>query len=107
MKFPSAVARYILSGLTVVEAMHLYIISLVWQLLGTTAHLMAAADGNFKERYYNHKTSFRNREKANDTTLSKNVWEVKDKRNAVLKVVNRKVCPRILKYHQEVLAMSL
>ena len=28
-------------------------------------------------------------------------------RTAVLKVVNCKVCPRILKYHQEVLAMSL
>ena len=32
LKFPSAFPRYILSGLTVVEAMHLYIISLVWQL---------------------------------------------------------------------------
>ena len=26
------------------------------------------AEGNFKERYYNHKTSFKNREKVNDTT---------------------------------------
>ena len=32
-----------------------------------------------KKPYYNHKTSFKNREKANDTTLSKYVWEVKDK----------------------------
>ena len=37
------------------------------------------AEGNFKKRYYNHKTSFKNREKANDSTLSKYVWEVKDK----------------------------
>ena len=30
-------------------------------------------------RNYNHKTSFKNRGKANDTTLSKYIWEVKDK----------------------------
>ena len=30
----------------------------------------------------------------------------KIQRNAVLKVVNRKVCPRIFKYHQEVLAIA-
>ena len=40
---------------------------------------LGTAEGNFKKRYYNHKTSFKNREKANDTTLSKYVWEVKDK----------------------------
>ena len=40
---------------------------------------LETAEGNFKKRYYNHKTSFKNREKANDTTLSKYVWEVKDK----------------------------
>ena len=32
LKFPSALPRYILSGLTVIQARHLYIISLVWQL---------------------------------------------------------------------------
>ena len=40
---------------------------------------LGTAEGNFKKRYYNHKTSFKNREKANDTTLSKYVWEVKNK----------------------------
>ena len=32
LRFPSAVHRYTLSGLTVAEAIHLYIISLAWQL---------------------------------------------------------------------------
>ena len=32
LKFPSADPRYTLSGLTVAEAMHLYIMSLAWQL---------------------------------------------------------------------------
>ena len=36
---------------------------------------LGAAEGNFK----NHKTSFKNREKANDTMLSNYVWEVTDK----------------------------
>ena len=40
---------------------------------------LGTAEENFKKRYYNHKTSFKNRGKANDTTLSKHVWEVKDK----------------------------
>lgn len=33
----------------------------------------------FKTRYYNHKTSFNNRGKANQTELSKLVWKLKDK----------------------------
>ena len=40
---------------------------------------LGIAEKNFKKRYYNHKTSFKNREKANDTNLSKHVWKVKDK----------------------------
>ena len=40
---------------------------------------IGTAEGNFKKRYYNHKTSSKNREKANDTTFSKYEWEVKDK----------------------------
>ena len=40
---------------------------------------LGTAEGDFKKRYHNHKTSFKNREKANDTTLSKHVWEVNDK----------------------------
>ena len=40
---------------------------------------LETAEGNLKKRYYNHKTSSKNREKANDTTLSKYVWEIKDK----------------------------
>ena len=40
---------------------------------------LGTAEGNFRKRYYNHNKSFKNREKANNTTLSKNLWKVKDK----------------------------
>ena len=39
------------------------------------------AEGEWKTRYYNHKKSFKNRKYANETTLSKYVWETKDKSN--------------------------
>ena len=52
-------------------------------IASTTVNLdkiyLGTAEGNFKKRHYNHKTSLKNREKANDNTLSKYVWEVKDK----------------------------
>ena len=35
----------------------------------------------FKKRYYNHNKLFRNRSYANETALSKYVWEIKDKCN--------------------------
>ena len=40
---------------------------------------LGTAEGNFKKRCYNHKTSYKNSEKANGTTLSKYVWEVNHK----------------------------
>ena len=33
---------------------------------------------NFKERYRNHKTSFRHQNRRNETELSKHVWNLKD-----------------------------
>ena len=36
--------------------------------------------GSFKQQYYSHEKSFRNRKYANET-LSKYIWEVKDKHN--------------------------
>ena len=45
--------------------------------LGTT-------EGKFKKRYYNHNKSFRHHSYANETTLFKYVWEVKDKYNEML-----------------------
>ena len=50
---------------------------------------------NFKEQYRNHKTSFRNAQKRNETELSKHIWKLKDYKNAfqiqwkVLNNVNR------------------
>ena len=38
-------------------------------------------EGYFKQRYYNHKKSFRNRKYANETWLLKDIWEKKDKQN--------------------------
>ena len=42
---------------------------------------LGTAEGNFKQRYYNHKKSFRNWKYANETSLSKCIWEMKDKHN--------------------------
>ena len=42
---------------------------------------LGTAEGDFKQRYYNHKKSFKNRKYANETSLSKYIWEMKDKHN--------------------------
>ena len=42
---------------------------------------LGTAEGYFKIRYNSHKKSFRHRKYGNDTTLSKYVWEMKDKYN--------------------------
>ena len=50
-----------------------------------TGHLrkvyLGTAEGDFKHRYYNHKKPFRNRKCANETLLSKYIWELKNKHN--------------------------
>ena len=40
---------------------------------------LGTAEGFFKTRFYNHNKSFKYRRYENDTTLSKYVWEIKDK----------------------------
>ena len=42
---------------------------------------LGTAEGDFQQRYYNHKKSFRNRKYANETSLSKYIWQMKDKYN--------------------------
>ena len=42
---------------------------------------LRTAEGEFKKRHYNHNKSFRHRSYANKTTLSKYVWEIKEKYN--------------------------
>ena len=42
---------------------------------------LVTAEGEFKQRHYNHKKPFRNRKYANETSLSKHIWEMKDKHN--------------------------
>ena len=39
------------------------------------------AEGEFKKQYYNHNKLFRHGSYANETTLSKYVWKIKDKYN--------------------------
>ena len=42
---------------------------------------LGTAEGGFKHQYYNHKKSFRNRKYVTETSLSKHIWEMKDKHN--------------------------
>ena len=44
-------------------------------------------EGNFKKQSYNHKRSFNNGTSANDTTLSKYIWELKEASNLNLALV--------------------
>ena len=38
---------------------------------------LGTAEGEFKKRFYNHNSSFKNKLKMNDTTLAKHVWDSK------------------------------
>jgi len=42
---------------------------------------LGTAEGDFKKQYYNHTKSFRNKTYANETTLSKYIWNIKEKEN--------------------------
>ena len=43
---------------------------------------LKTAEGDFKKQFYNHRKSFNNEGSANDTTLSKYVWELKETSNS-------------------------
>ena len=43
---------------------------------------LGTAAGDFKKRFYNHRKSFKNERSANDTTLSKYIWEIKKRSNS-------------------------
>ena len=47
------------------------------------SHTYVGLSVNFKDRYRNHKQSMENRKYGNSTTLSKLVWDLKDKNKAV------------------------
>ena len=42
---------------------------------------LGTAEGDFKKRFYNHRKSFNNEGSANNTTLSKYIWELKETSN--------------------------
>ena len=42
---------------------------------------LGTAECDFKKRFYNHRKSFNNEASANDTTLSKYIWELKETLN--------------------------
>lgn len=46
-----------------------------------TKEYLGTAEGDFKQRHYNHKKSFKNKYYRNETTLSKFVWEIREKYN--------------------------
>ena len=39
---------------------------------------LGTSDRDFKKPFYNHRKSFNNESSANDTTLSKYIWELKE-----------------------------
>ena len=43
---------------------------------------LGIVEGDFKKRFYNHRKSFNNESSANNTTLSKYTWELKEKSNS-------------------------
>ena len=47
--------------------------------LNEAKHYLGTAEDEFKTRYNNHKTSFKNRTHGKDTELSKYIWMLKDK----------------------------
>ena len=56
---------------------------IIYKFVTATGHprkvYLGTAEDDFKQRYYNHKKSFRNRKYATETSLSKHIWEMKDK----------------------------
>ena len=76
---------------------------------------LGTAEGDFKKRYYNHRKSFKNRLYECDTTLSKYIWEIRDKyaEEPTLKwsIVKRvpsysNIMKRCMLYFQESLKLS-
>ena len=43
---------------------------------------LGTAEGDFKKRFSNHRKSFNNEGSANDTTLSKYIWKLKETSNS-------------------------
>ena len=43
---------------------------------------LGTAEGDFKKWFYNHRKSFNNETSANDTTLTKYIWELKETSNS-------------------------
>ena len=57
---------------------------------------LGTAESDFKKRFYNHRKSFNNEGSANDTTLSKYIWELKETSNsssALIWSIAKKVPP--------------
>ena len=42
---------------------------------------LETAEGDFRRRFYNHRKSFNNEGSANDTSLSKYIWKLKETSN--------------------------
>ena len=57
---------------------------------------LGSTEGDFQKRFYNHRKSFNNEASANNTTISKYIWELKETSNlsSILKwSISKKVSP--------------
>ena len=68
------------------------------------------AEGDYKERFYSNRMSFKNEGYSTDATHSKYVWEVKKKEEAqdyaIIEMVNNQICTSLFKYFQEMSVVS-
>ena len=62
---------------------------------------LGIAQGEFKKRFYNHNTTFKNDQKRNDTALAKHVWDL-TQCDTYIEMAYFKICCTILKYYKEV-----
>ena len=65
---------------------------------------LGTAQVEFKKWFYNHKTSFKNESKRDDTILGKYVWELNIQRNfySYIEKVLFKICGTRFQYYKEV-----
>ena len=47
---------------------------------------LGIAEGNWKQRLYNHRKSFKDKKHKNDTALSSYLWDLKENRNQIPKL---------------------
>ena len=69
---------------------------------------LGTAEGDFKQRFYNHRMSFNNEGCSRETRLSKYVSEIKEEvqENAITQMVHHQICISVLKHFQDMSVVS-